>query len=78
MLHRMRAISYLLDATIALVFIFGVLGALLTGSRTGSRRLARRSAAQSGLTDAQAWVSGFGGSMGWDGAAPPRAAEEEA
>jgi hypothetical protein len=71
----MRAISYLLEATIALVFIFGVLGALLTGSRVSSRPLARRA---TGLVGAQAWVSGFGGSMGWDGAAPPRAAEEEA
>jgi hypothetical protein len=76
MLQCMRVISYVLEATIALVFIFGVLGALLTGSRNGSRSRLRRFATQSvGLAGAQAWVSGFGGSMGRDGAAP-RAAEE--
>ena len=68
----MRFISYLLEAAIALVFVFGVIGHLLSGSRTSSRLAARRSY---GLTNSQAWVSGFGGTMGWDGDPPSRRPE---
>jgi hypothetical protein len=64
---RMRVVSELLEATIALVFVFGLLGSLLTGSKMSSGALARRS---SRLAGAQAWVTGFGGSMGWDGSPP--------
>jgi hypothetical protein len=51
----MRFVSDLLEATIALVFIFGVVGALLTGSRKANI-LARRS---SGLAEAHAWPEEF-------------------
>ena len=64
---RMRLVSHMLGATIALVFVFGLLGSLLTGSKASGRVLARRPR----LTGAQAWVSGFGGNMGWDGFSPP-------
>lgn len=67
----MRLVNRLFDATVVLVIVFGLLGLLLTGSRTASRALVRR---RSRLDGAQAWVSGFGGSMGWDGSphAPSR------
>lgn len=69
----MRVISEALEATIALVFILGLLGSLLGGSRAASRQVPSHAPR---LDGAQAWVSGFGGSMGWDGglAAPPPSA----
>jgi hypothetical protein len=67
----MRLVSHLLGATIALVFVFGLLGSLLTGSKAPGRLLARRSR----LVGAHAWVSGFGGNMGWDGFSPEAAAD---
>ena len=63
----MRIISHLLAATVALVFVFGLLGSLLSASRASSRAFGRRSF---GLAGAQAWVTGFGGSMGGDGSPP--------
>jgi hypothetical protein len=71
----MRYVSYLLEATIALVFIFGAIESLLGGSRSSARLLAPGSF---GLTDSHAWVSGFGGSMGWDGDPPSRTEKREA
>jgi hypothetical protein len=64
---HMRVISELLEAAIAL-FVYEMLGSLLTGSRMSSGALARRS---SRLVGEHAWVTGFGGSMGWDGSPPP-------
>jgi hypothetical protein len=62
---RMRFISLLLEATITLVVVFGFLEMLLGGARP-SRALTR----YSGLAEAEAWVTGFGGTTGWDGSAP--------
>jgi hypothetical protein len=68
---RMRFLSHLLEAVITLVVVFGFLDALLGGSRP-SRTLAR----YSGLAEAEAWVTGFGGTTGWDGSAPSQPAKK--
>jgi len=60
----MQILSRLLEAAMAVVFVFGLLGSLISGSRMSSRPLARRAVADA---KDRARVSGFGGTMGWDG-----------
>ena len=64
----MRIVSRLLEGTVALVFVFGLLGSLLTGGKPGGRGLGRR--ASSGQSS-EAWIGGYAGAMGWDGQALP-------
>ena len=69
----MRIISRLLEATVALVFVFGLLGSLLTGAKAGRRALGRRQ--YSGVLNPETWAGGYAGSMGWDGRVLPRSHE---
>lgn len=64
----MRIVSRLLEGTVALVFVFGLLGSLLTGAKAGGRGLGRR--AYSGQSS-EAWIGGYAGAMGWDGQVLP-------
>ncbi|HJY75220.1 MAG TPA: hypothetical protein VKE95_01250 [Burkholderiales bacterium] len=68
----MRIVSRLLEGTVALVFVFGLLGSLVTGSKPGGRGLGRR--ASSGQSS-EAWIGGYAGAMGWDGQALPAKSE---
>jgi hypothetical protein len=68
----MRIVSRLLEGTIALVFVFGLLGSLLTGAKPGGRGLGRR--AYSGQSS-EAWIGGYAGAMGWDGQVLPAKSE---
>ena len=68
----MRIVSRLLEGTVALVFVFGLLGSLLTGSKPGGRGLGRRP--YSGQSS-EAWIGGYAGAMGWDGQVLPAKSE---
>ena len=68
----MRIVSRLLEGTMALVFVFGLLGSLLTGAKPGGRGLGRK--AYSGQSS-EAWIGGYAGAMGWDGQALPSRSE---
>src|SRR5262245_52142451 len=65
----MRIVSRLLEGTVALMFVFGLIGSLLTGAKPGGRGLGRRS--YSGERSSEIWTGGYAGSMGWDGQALP-------
>src|SRR5215470_7359448 len=69
----MRIVSRLLEGAIALVFIFGLLGSLLTGSKPGGRGLGRRR--YSGERSSEIWTGGYAGAMGWDGQVLPSKSE---
>jgi len=70
----MRIVSRLLEGTMALVFVFGLLGSLLTGSKPGGRGLGRRPYSTR-PPSTEAWIGGYAGAMGWDGQVLPSKSE---
>jgi hypothetical protein len=69
----MRIVSRLLEGIVALVFVFGLLGSLLTGAKPGGRALGRRP--YSGERSSEIWTGGYAGAMGWDGQVLPAKTE---